>query len=779
MRHGLLRPVLFLAVYTLAYAAPPAIAESLDPLYIDLAASPLYARTGFDPAFIGSVPAVVYPSWKVVPPAGPFGRTVRPSDLGLEGVPERSFLSLVSFRPMEFTYLVPFQVSARMAGAVGAGAKAAGVAANVAASAPMVPGMFFAGLGDNWEIYLNGTLVRSELRLAPDGSIAVHRSLRDLRFPVDGRLFREGANVLAVRIVADPAFVPSGFNQARPYYIGEYSRIERANGEIGPMILIGLYLFIGLYHLFMFLVRPSDRHNLFYGLFSLDLGLYLLMRTYTIQTVIADSDVVFRIELFTLSLILPLVGAFLETLNESRIRKITPVYGGFCSVIAIGELATPAPFARDLLLVWQVSGLVMAVFYFGTDMLGRFLSDGRRRWTRERGREGGRSLGRIYLNSLVRTPVGNLVIGGAILFATGVFDIVDAMVMQWDLLLTKYGFFLFTMGTALVLANRLGFLHDRLGGLNRSLEERIRGLTETGVRLSASERRYRSLFEGSSDPVALLTEDLDFIEGNRAATELFGLDARDRGSFNLTQAVYAEEREGSLPAEYLRAAARSLKDKAEASGIMVRIKAPIGDPRPCALRLERIDALERREILLRVAPETDDPLADSFVEARERFDIESSLTAADRVCRRATAYLARYAGQAESRFLASCMREIVVNAVEHGNLEISFDEKSECMRAGRYFELLRERRADPRFRSRKVAVEYSISSSRAAFRVTDEGSGFDYKGFIGGGDVPSGDLLEHGRGLFITMRAFDKVSFNERGNQVTLVKGFGTLQRPG
>ena len=167
------------------------------------------------------------------------------------------------------------------------------------------------------------------------------------------------------------------------------------------------------------------------------------------------------------------------------------------------------------------------------------------------------------------------------------------------------------------------------------------------------------------------------------------------------------------------------------------------------------------------------------MEARERFDIESSLTAADRVCRRATAYLATYTGRVESRFLASCLREIVVNAVEHGSLEISFDEKSESMRAGGYFELLRERRADPRFRSRKVAVEYSISSNRVVFRVTDEGPGFDYKEFIRGGDVPAEELLEHGRGLFITMRAFDKVLFNERGNQVTLVKDFGTLQGSG
>ncbi len=745
------RPRLLAALLVLLALAPAATAAPPS-MRVDLNASPLYARVGFDPGLIGSIPAAGAPGWKVLPPAGAAGRLARPIELGFAGMPTRPPFSLASYPTMEFTYLIPFTLPN---------------------PAGRVLGLHFAGIGDDWEVYLNGALVKSELHLAKDGKISVHRSLRDAHFPVDGRLFREGANVLAVRIVADPTYLPAGFNQAKPYYIDDYEAIESANADIGPMVLIGLYLFIGLYHLFMFFVRTKDRHNLFYGLFSLDLGLYLLMRTYTVTRFIADSDLVSRIELFTLAFILPLVGSFLETLNDTRIKKTTLWYGLFCAIIALGELVMPMAFAFDLLRVWQLSGFIMAFFYFGVDILGRFLSDGRRRWKRERGTDDGRSLGRILLKALVRTPIGNLVIGGFLLFATAVFDIIDAVYMQWDLLLTKYGFFLFTMGTALILANRLGFLHDRLNGLNRTLEERIGVLTETGSRLTASERRYRSLFEGSSDPVALLAEDLAFIEGNRAATELFGLDRPGAAPLGLPDAVYAEKREGTLPVEFLRAAARSLRDKGGTSEIILRIKAPVGDPKPCKLRLERIDALERKEILLRVVPETKDPLSEYFIEGRERYDVESSLSAADEVCRRATAHLSRYVDEDEARFLAGCLREIAVNAVEHGNLQIDFDEKTKSMAEGRYFELLQERRLDPRYRARRVSVEYSLSASRATFRVTDEGPGFDHRKYSAGAGAPDPELLEHGRGLFITLSAFDKVQFNDRGNQVTLVKYFG------
>jgi PAS domain-containing protein len=767
------RPALLLAIFLLAPSALAA-APARSPIYVDLEASPLYVRVGFDPKALNALPPKGAIGWKVLPPAGSVGRNARAGEIGLESVPTRSVFSLTTYPTMEFTYLFPFELSAQAARLMDA---SGATTAPDRMTTTLVPGIYLAGVGDNWEVYLNGALVQAEMHPLKDGRVAEHRSYRYIRFPVDGRIFREGSNILAIRAIADPAFPPSGLNQAKPFYIDEYRTIERNHSELGSMILIGLYLFIGLYHLFIFFIRTQDKHNLFYGLFSVDLGIYLLMRTYMISLVILDSDAIYRIELFSLAFILPLVGAFLEILNDNRIRKITLWYGGFCTLVGLGELVMPTPFAHDILRLWQFSGLVMAFFYFGVDILGRFIADGRRRWKRERDIEAGRPLASIYLKALLRTPVGNLVIGGSILFATAVFDILDAVFLQWDLVLTKYGFFLFTMGTALILANRLGFLHDRLSGLNRTLEERIGVLVETGARLTASERRYRSLFEGSSEPVALLTEDLAFIEGNPAATELFGLGRPGHAPENLIDTVYADKREGSLPVEFLRAAARSLKDKAVPGEIILRIKAPIGEPRPAKLRLERIDALERREILLRVIPEEKDPLVDAFVEGRERFDVESSLSAADRVCRRATAYLSRYTDEGEALFLASCLREIIVNAVEHGNLRIGFDEKSESMREGRYFELIQERRMDPRYRSLRVVVEYSISASRATFRVTDEGSGFDHAKYSkGAGDSIDPELLEHGRGLFITLGAFDKVVFNEVGNQVTLVKAFGKAQ---
>ncbi|NIP67406.1 hypothetical protein GWM83_02165 [Candidatus Bathyarchaeota archaeon] len=175
---------------------------------------------------------------------------------------------------------------------------------------------------------------------------------------------------------------------------------------------------------------------------------------------------------------------------------------------------------------------------------------------------------------------------------------------------------------------------------------------------------------------------------------------------------------------------------------------------------------------MRVLQENEDPLLESFVEGREVYTIQSTLSAADEATRRVTNQLKRYMDAEDANFLSICLREILINAVEHGNLEITFDDKSKAQEEERYFEFLQERQQQSPYKTRTVNIEYSITPKRAIYRITDMGKGFDHKTFISKGDEPRPELLEHGRGLFMTLNAFDTVKYNDKGNQVMLVKNF-------
>lgn len=119
------------------------------------------------------------------------------------------------------------------------------------------------------------------------------------------------------------------------------------------------------------------------------------------------------------------------------------------------------------------------------------------------------------------------------------------------------------------------------------------------------------------------------------------------------------------------------------------------------------------------------------------------------------------------------LREMLINSIEHGSLEVGFEQKTDESTRSDYLEFLLERQKLPQFAGRKVVVEYNITQKHAAFRISDEGNGFDHKRMRQNAAQAENNLdLAHGRGIKMTLRVFDKVRYNTRGNRVTLYKRF-------
>jgi DNA-binding response OmpR family regulator len=125
--------------------------------------------------------------------------------------------------------------------------------------------------------------------------------------------------------------------------------------------------------------------------------------------------------------------------------------------------------------------------------------------------------------------------------------------------------------------------------------------------------------------------------------------------------------------------------------------------------------------------------------------------------------------------LRGTLQELLLNAVEHGNLEISHEEKKQAVAKGRYEALLDERAARPALRDRCVIVEVScdIQARRLRYRIIDEGNGFDWR-TIWKRKLDWMDLTEgSGRGVLLARSLFPDLSYNERGNEVTFTVPLG------
>ncbi len=70
--------------------------------------------------------------------------------------------------------------------------------------------------------------------------------------------------------------------------------------------------------------------------------------------------------------------------------------------------------------------------------------------------------------------------------------------------------------------------------------------------------------------------------------------------------------------------------------------------------------------------------------------------------------------------------------------------------------------------SKRVLVEVALQRGRLEARVTDQGAGFD-PSVVPDPTSPENLSKPCGRGLFLMRQLLDEVSFNDEGNQVTLV----------
>ena len=113
------------------------------------------------------------------------------------------------------------------------------------------------------------------------------------------------------------------------------------------------------------------------------------------------------------------------------------------------------------------------------------------------------------------------------------------------------------------------------------------------------------------------------------------------------------------------------------------------------------------------------------------------------------------------------LEEALLNAVYHGNLEIS--SKLKETGDGPFLALARERRAAEPYASRRVRVVSRITEKRAAFVITDEGPGFDVAA-LPDPTEPENLELPSGRGLLLMRSFMDEVRYNATGNRVTMVK---------
>lgn len=109
------------------------------------------------------------------------------------------------------------------------------------------------------------------------------------------------------------------------------------------------------------------------------------------------------------------------------------------------------------------------------------------------------------------------------------------------------------------------------------------------------------------------------------------------------------------------------------------------------------------------------------------------------------------------------LNELLFNALEHGNCEITYEEKNNWLAKGKdIVDLIAEKCKNPNIKNKRIVLSYAISKKTTKISIKDEGKGFDWKKKLDS-DFKAG---LNGIGIKMSQSLVKNIRYNDIGNEV-------------
>ncbi|HPS57839.1 MAG TPA: 7TM-DISM domain-containing protein [Spirochaetota bacterium] len=296
-------------------------------------------------------------------------------------------------------------------------------------------------------------------------------------------------------------------------------------------------------------------------------------------------------------------------------------------------------------------------------------------------------------------------------------------------------------------------------------------------KIRAAERRYSHLVENTSEIIFTLDENNLILNINSAVKMHLGFKPEELSGMNILDLV--QETWNNKPGIARQMVLEYISDLKNSDKRSVQFRTTLinkfsHEPQELTMTFEyTADKNTGYTLLGKASPVIDDVLSDFLETEQYSYNLNNYFTNAEMMSQRLVRNLNHFTTSAVIMQIRVALREAIINSIEHGNLNLTFAEKTGLPDGESYFNLIKERQMDPALTEKKVSINYSLNRERVIYEISDEGEGFDYRSMLDRNPVsPENLMLGHGRGLLMITSAFDHVEFNEKGNRIVLVKHF-------
>lgn len=320
-------------------------------------------------------------------------------------------------------------------------------------NAPETWVLTLAEAGEAWAVYLNGNLLRDEIYLTADKrDLLVRRAIRGVIVPLSHTSLRAGENTLVIHFVGYapqqlvfPFWAPGlPLNNGYAILPMNQALLNLVSEHLPGVLLAAVYIFFGLYSASFYVRRQVESHYLFFALFIISIGVFVLSGSPFIHMLYLDSGLLAKLNYGSINLCLVPLLLFLRTYlfpNQPLPR-----------FVQFNVVAGLALFTLNWLLPLPAADITLRLFLYLALITIPYM------------------LYQLWLALRQRHPDAlTLSIGMVILIGTAVGDILNSLFLHTSYGTVQYGLFAFNISLMALLSHRYWVLNEQAERLNQEL----------------------------------------------------------------------------------------------------------------------------------------------------------------------------------------------------------------------------------------------------------------------------------------------------------------------
>ncbi|MBP7283793.1 MAG: SpoIIE family protein phosphatase [Leptospiraceae bacterium] len=273
-------------------------------------------------------------------------------------------------------------------------------------------------------------------------------------YEIPDNLIRKGAENLLLVEAEEYFNTTVGIDQDKTE-IGPSRTIEKSfiNTEYVKLVLLMIYLVVGIYYLFLFARRRKEKENFIFGIFTIMLVLYQIMRNQLRNEFDFNFVLMKKCEYMMIAAVVPVFAHFIRHFFKFKWNIVEKIADGALFLIFLYELVVTdikqynfinANIVQPIWIVYMI-----LIFYF---LIVRMIQ---------------KNMDAVFI-----------FLGVVVIFCALVVDTLSTRGVIIFPKIMGYAFFFFISSLAIILANRSVRLHEEVEELNANLEKKVAVRTE-------------------------------------------------------------------------------------------------------------------------------------------------------------------------------------------------------------------------------------------------------------------------------------------------------------